>query len=215
MKTFKFGESKIYLHNNDLPENIKPPEIIAIDTETTGLSLIRDRLCLIQFAFSKQECHIVKFSKDELYDQKKHPEILKMLCNRKIQKIFHYARFDLAMIKKFFKVDLENIFCTKISSKLVRTYTDKHGLKELCKELLGVDLNKSQQSSDWSSDTLSVNQLRYASFDVIYLFELKIILEHMLEREERMKLAKSLFSFLPVRIQLDFLDYLDSDIFSH
>ena len=215
MKTFKFGDSKIYLHHNDLPKNIKPPEIIAIDTETTGLSLIRDRLCLIQFAFSKQECHLVKFSKKELYDIKKDSEILKILCNGKIQKIFHYARFDVAMIRKFFKINLENIFCTKISSKLVRTYTDKHGLKELCKELLGVDLNKSQQSSDWSSDNLTENQLRYASFDVIYLFELKRILEKMLEREGRMELAKSLFLFLPTRIQLDFLDYLDSDIFSH
>ncbi len=215
MKTFKFGESKIYLHINDLPRNIKPPKIIAIDTETTGLSLIRDRLCLIQFAFSKQECHIVKLNKEELHENKKHTEIYKILSNRRVQKIFHYARFDMAMIKKFFKVDLENIFCTKISSKLVRTYTDKHGLKELCKELLRVDLNKSHQSSDWSSNTLTESQLRYASFDVIYLFELKTILERMLKREERMKLAKSLFEFLPVRIQLDSLDYLDSDIFSH
>ncbi len=214
MKTFKFGESTIYLHHNDLPKNIKPPEIIAIDTETTGLSLIRDRLCLIQFAFSKQECHMVKFSKNE-FSSTQNSEILKVLSNSKIQKIFHYARFDLAMIKKFFKLDLENIFCTKISSKLVRTYTDKHGLKELCKELLGVDLNKSQQSSDWSSDILTDSQLRYASFDVIYLFELKRILERMLKREERLELAKSLFTFLPIRIQLDFLDYLGSDIFSH
>ena len=163
MKTFKFGESKIYLHENDLPRNIKPPEIIAIDTETTGLSLTRDRLCLIQFAFSKEECHLVQFIKETQNSPHQHQEISKILNNKKIQKIFHYARFDVAMIKKFLRVDLENIFCTKLASKLVRTYTDKHGLRELCKELLGVDLNKSQQSSDWSSKNLSDNQVKYAS----------------------------------------------------
>ncbi len=215
MKTFKFGESKIYLHENDLPKNIKPPKIIAIDTETTGLSLTRDRLCLIQLGFSKKECHLIKFTKEIQNSTKQHQEILKILNNSKIQKIFHYARFDVAMIKKFFKVDLENIFCTKLASKLVRTYTDKHGLKELCKELLGVDLNKSQQSSDWSSKNLSDNQIKYASYDVIFLFELKLILERMLEREDRMDLAKSLFEFIPIRIRLDFLDFLDIDIFSH
>jgi len=215
MKTFKFGESKVYLHQDDLPKNIQTPEVISIDTETTGLSLKRDRLCLIQFAFSKEECHMVQFNKNELGKQNKHEEILKILSNKKIQKIFHYARFDAAVIKKTFKVDVENIFCTKISSKLVRTYTDKHGLKELCRELLGIELNKSQQSSDWSLNNLSDQQIKYASYDVIYLFELKKILEHMLEREERMEIAKSLFLFLPVRIKLDLLDFIDSDIFSH
>ena len=211
MKTFKFGESKIYLHENDLPKNIDYPKIIAIDTETTGLSLVRDRLCLIQFAFSKNECHLVKFHKSE----NNFPEITGMLEDEKVQKIFHYARFDVAMIKKFLKVNLKNIFCTKIASKLVRTYTDKHGLRDLCKELLNVDLNKSQQSTDWSSDKLSDSQIKYASYDVIFLFELKNILEKMLEREQREDLAKSAFEFLPTRIQLDFLDWYDLDIFSH
>ena len=165
MKTFKFGESKIYLHENDLPKNIEYPRVVAIDTETTGLSLVRDRLCLIQFAFSKNECHLVKFGKDSLIC----PEITKMLEDNKVQKIFHFARFDVAMIQKFLKIDLKNIFCTKIASKLVRTYTDKHGLRDLCKELLNVDLNKSQQSSDWSSDKLSDSQIKYASYDVIFL----------------------------------------------
>ena len=135
--------------------------------------------------------------------------------NNKIQKIFHYARFDVAILKKTFQVNIENIFCTKLASKLVRTYTDKHGLKELCKELLAVDLNKSQQSSDWSSDKLSDNQIRYASFDVIHLFELKDRLEKMLKREKRTDIAKSLFTFLPTRIKLDLLDFTDTDIFSH
>ena len=211
MKTFKFGESKIYLHENDLPKNIEYPQIISIDTETTGLSLVRDRLCLIQIAFSKQECHLVKFSNDI----KNFPEIEKMLKNEKVKKIFHYARFDVAMINKFLKIDLKNIFCTKIASKLVRTYTDKHGLRDLCRELLHVDLNKSQQSSDWSSSNLSDSQIKYASYDVIFLFELKLILEKMLEREGRSNLAQSAFEFLPTRIKLDFLDWHDLDIFSH
>ena len=215
MKTFKFGESKIFLHQDDLPAKIKTPNIIAIDTETTGLSLIRDRLCLIQFAFSKEECHLVQFRKKDSKFDNGHSEVLKILNNHKIQKIFHYARFDVAILKKTFQTNIENIFCTKLASKLVRTYTDKHGLKELCKELLGVDLNKSQQSSDWSSEKLSDNQIRYASYDVIHLFELKDRLEKMLEREKRLDIAKSLFTFLPTRINLDLLDFADTDIFSH
>ena len=215
MKTFKFGESKIFLHQEDLPAKIKIPKIIAIDTETTGLSLIRDRLCLIQFAFSKEECHLVQFRKKDSKIDYSHSEVLKILNNNKIQKIFHYARFDVAVLKKTFQANIENIFCTKLASKLVRTYTDKHGLKELCKELLAVDLNKSQQSSDWSSEKLSDNQIRYASYDVIHLFELKDRLEKMLEREKRLDIAKSLFAFLPIRIKLDLLDFTDTDIFSH
>ena len=215
MKTFKFGESKIFLHQDDLPAKIKTPNIIAIDTETTGLSLIRDRLCLIQFAFSKEECHLVQFRKKDSKFDNGHSEVLKILNNHKIQKIFHYARFDVAILKKTFQTNIENIFCTKLASKLVRTYTDKHGLKELCKELLGVDLNKSQQSSDWSSEKLSDNQIRYASYDVIHLFELKNRLEKMLKREKRVDIAKSLFTFLPTRINLDLLDFTDTDIFSH
>ena len=215
MKTFKFGESKIFLHQDDLPAKIKTPNIIAIDTETTGLSLIRDRLCLIQFAFSKEECHLVQLSKKDSKLENGHSEVLKILNNHKIQKVFHYARFDVAILTKTFQANIENIFCTKLASKLVRTYTDKHGLKELCKELLGVDLNKSQQSSDWSSEKLSDNQIRYASYDVIHLFELKDRLEKMLEREKRLDIAKSLFTFLPTRITLDLLDFRDTDIFSH
>ena len=134
MKTFKFGESKIFLHQDDLPAKIKTPKIVAIDTETTGLSLTRDRLCLIQLAFSKEECHLVQFNSKDLKFENKNLEVLKILNNRKIQKIFHYARFDIAILKKTFQANIENIFCTKLASKLVRTYTDKHGLKELCKD---------------------------------------------------------------------------------
>ena len=145
------------MHQNDLPAKIKTPKIIAIDTETTGLSLIRDRLCLIQFAFSKKNAIWSNLTKKSKFNNK-NLEVLKILNNHKIQKIFHYARFDVAILRKTFQANIENIFCTKLASKLVRTYTDKHGLKELCKELLAVDLNKSQQSSDWSSEKLSENQ---------------------------------------------------------
>ncbi len=215
MKTFKFGESKIYLHENDLPKSIEQPKVLSIDTETTGLSLVRDRLCLIQIALSKKECHLVKFNKDNKDLQNESPEIIKLLSNESIQKIFHYARFDVAVIKKSFNINLKNIFCTKIASKLVRTYTDKHGLRDLCKELLNIDINKSQQSSDWSSNKLSESQLKYASNDVIFLFELKLILEKMLKREKRTNIANSAFEFLPTRIEMDFLDWYDLDIFSH
>ncbi len=215
MKTFKFGESKIYLHENDLPKDIENPKVISIDTETTGLSLVRDRLCLIQIALSKKECHIVKFDKSNKNLPYKSPEIRKLLENKSIQKVFHYARFDVAVIKKSFNISIKNIFCTKIASKLVRTYTDKHGLKDLCKELLNIDMNKSQQSSDWSSNNLSDSQIKYASYDVIFLFELKLILEKMLKREGRTEIADSAFEFLPTRIKMDFLDWYDLDIFSH
>ncbi len=215
MKTFKFGESKIYLHNNDLPNNIQPPKIISVDTETTGLSLIRDRLCMVQIAFSKTECHLIKFDKDFFDRTTKRHKVRDILKDEKIEKIFHFARFDIAMLNKFLKLDLKNIFCTKIASKLVRTYTDKHGLRDLCKELLNIDLNKSQQSSDWSSENLSESQIKYASYDVIFLFELKSILEKMLKREERFDIAKSCFQFLPTRVKLDFLDWHNLDIFSH
>ncbi len=213
MKTFKFGDSKIYLHHNDLPQSIEKPKLIAVDTETTGLSLKRDRLCLAQLAFPNEECHLVKFDKDFKSDQCKN--LIEVLNDKSILKVFHYARFDVAMLNKFLTINVTNIFCTKIASKLVRTYTDKHGLKDLCRELLNVDLNKSQQSSDWSAKNLTDNQIKYASHDVIFLLKLKTILDKMLEREDRAHIAKSAFDFLPTRIELDFLDWQDIDIFSH
>ena len=161
--------------------------------------------------FSKNECHLVKFGKDSLIC----PEITKMLEDNKVQKIFHFARFDVAMIQKFLKIDLKNIFCTKIASKLVRTYTDRHGLKDLCKEILEIDLNKSQQSSDWSASDLSKNQIKYASHDVIFLFDLKKKLYEMLKREDRLEISEKIFSFLQTRVELDLSGWIDSDIFSH
>ena len=215
MKTFNFGSTKVYLHKNDLPNSLEFHKEIAVDSETTGLSLVRDRLCLLQIATSRNECHLIKFEKTNLKKKIVAKNLMKLFENEKIIKVFHYARFDLAVIKKALGVNCKNIFCTKIASKLVRTYTDKHGLKDLCKELLDKDLNKTQQSSDWSAEQLSSNQLKYASNDVIFLVELKQILELMLKREGRYELSQKLFTFLSTRVDLDFLGWNDVDIFSH
>ena len=215
MKTFKFAETSVFLHNDDLPDLLDHTGEIGVDTETTGLNLSRDRLCLIQIGISKNECHLVQFKKSELEKVDKYNNLISILANKKVKKIFHYARFDLAVIRKFLNVNCENIFCTKIASKLVRTYTDRHGLKDLCKEMLETDLNKSQQSSDWSTSNLSKNQIKYASHDVIFLFELKKKLLEMLERENRLELSEKLFSFLQTRVDLDLSGWCDTDIFSH
>lgn len=215
MKTFKFAETSVFLHNEDLPDLLDHTDEIGIDTETTGLNLSRDRLCLIQIGISRNECHLVKFDKSEFQKEGKYKNLVNLLNNKKIKKIFHYARFDLAVIKKFLKINCENIFCTKIASKLVRTYTDRHGLKDLCKEILEIDLNKSQQSSDWSASDLSKNQIKYASHDVIFLFDLKKKLHEMLKREDRLEISEKIFSFLQTRVELDLSGWIDSDIFSH
>ena len=215
MKTFKFAETSVFLHDEDLPDLLDHTNEIGVDTETTGLNLSRDRLCLIQIGISRNECHLVKFDKSEFQKEGKYKNLVNLLNNKQIKKIFHYARFDLAVIKKFLKINCENIFCTKIASKLVRTYTDKHGLKDLCKEILEIDLNKSQQSSDWSASDLSKNQIKYASHDVIFLFDLKKKLHEMLKREDRLEISEKIFSFLQTRIELDLSGWIDSDIFSH
>jgi len=215
MKTYKFGNTVIHLHQNDIPKNVNLSDVVAIDSETTGLSLVRDKLCLIQLAVSDKECHFIKFDNNFFQEGNKPYELISLLSNPNITKIFHYARFDLAMIKKYLELNLSNVFCTKVASKLVRTYTDKHGLKDLCKELLKKDLNKSSQSSDWSIEELSSDQLKYASHDVIHLFKLKSILEKMLVREGRINLAKKTFEFLTSRVELDLSGWNDIDIFSH
>ena len=167
MKSLKFNKREFFIYQNDLPDDLNFGSSIAIDTETTGLSLVRDRLCLIQISSGDNNCHIIKFDVDFFKKNKTPTNLVSLLTDKKIEKIFHFARFDLAILKKFLKIKCENIFCTKIASRLVRTYTDKHGLRELCKELLDIDLNKSQQSSDWSSKTLSDSQLKYAASDVL------------------------------------------------
>ena len=215
MKSIKFNNKEFFIYKNDLPNHLNFGNSIAIDTETTGLSLVRDRLCLIQISSGDNNCHIIKFDVDYFENNNIPSNLVSLLTDKKIEKIFHFARFDLAIIKKFLKIKCENIFCTKIASRLVRTYTDKHGLRELCKELLDVDINKSQQSSDWSSEILSQNQLKYAASDVLYLSSIKKKLLVMLKREGRVELATRIFEFLDTRIELDILGWDNQDIFSH
>lgn len=215
MKPLKINNSKIFFHNDDIPENLIPGDIISIDTETTGLSLQRDRLCLVQICFENKDCHLIKLNNKQNNSSTVPKHLLKILSNKEIEKIFHYARFDLAFIKKELKIKCENIFCTKISSRLVRTYTDRHGLKDLIKDLLEIDISKSQQSTDWASQNLTDNQLSYAARDVLYLHELRNKLILMLKREGRFDLAKKIFNFLNVRTDLDILGWEKEDIFSH
>ena len=201
-----------YLHKGDIPGNLTFPSIVAVDTETMGLNFSRDKLCLVQISFGDKNSHLVQVGGELGYGAK---NLKKLLKNKDIIKIFHYARFDVAMLKKYLGVLCKSIYCTKIASKLARTYTDRHGLKELCKELLNVEISKQQQSSDWGNSELSKNQINYAANDVLYLHEIKEKLDNILERENRVQLAKALFKFIPTRVNLDLLGWQNSDIFSH
>ena len=202
---------KIKLHKNDLPDGLDLGPIVAMDTETMGLNPFRDRLCLAQLSSGDGICHAVQFDAGKYAA----PNLKKMLIDRNITKLFHYARFDVAMFRRHLGVIVSPIYCTKIASKLVRTYTDKHGLKDLVRELLGIDLSKEQQSSDWGAPELSEKQLAYAANDVAYLHKLKESLDAMLTREGRTGMANACFQFLPVRAELDLAGWADSDIFSH
>ena len=201
----------IHFHKNDLPSGVDFGKAVAVDTETQGLSMVRDRLCLVQLSAGDGDAHIVQMDRSS-YDC---PNLKAVLSDTNVEKIFHFARFDIAVLKRDLGVDMTPIFCTKIASALVRTYTDGHGLKNLCKELLNVDLSKQQQSSDWASDSLSDAQLEYAASDVLYLHQLKTILTARLMREGRYELAQSCFEFLPSRAELDLKGWHDVDIFSH
>ncbi len=201
---------KIKYYENDLPENINFGKIIAIDTETMGLNPLRDRLCLVQLSSGNNVCYLIK-----IIDLRKKPKnLIKLLKNPKIVKIFHYARFDVSVLKYTFKINIKNIYCTKIASKIARTYTDKHGYKDLCKELLNKTISKVEQSSDWGAK-LSKEQKKYAATDVLYLHELKSKLDKMLEREKRSDLAKACFEFISNRVDLDLNGWQDLDIFKH
>ena len=201
---------KIKYYENDLPENLDFGEVVAIDTETMGLNPARDRLCLVQLSSGNGICHLVK-----ILDLRKKPKnLIKLLKNNQITKIFHYARFDVAILKHAFKLEIKNIYCTKIASKLVRTYTDKHGYKDLCKELLNETISKVEQSSDWGGK-LSKDQKIYAATDVLHLHKLKNKLDIMLARENRTKIAKACFEFLGHRTDLDLYGWHDVDIFKH
>jgi len=201
-----------FLYQNDLPNNlIFSGNSIAIDTEAMGLNIGRDRLCLIQISAGDGNCHLVKFSQNNFQA----PNLKKLLGNNDILKIFHYGRFDLAILKYHLQIDIKNIYCTKIASKLVRTYTDSHGLKTICEELLGIEISKKQQSSDWGNNEISDKQIDYASSDVLYLHSLKQKLDTMLIRENRMEIYKSCVEFLPIRVDLDLAGFSNVDIFSH
>ena len=201
---------KIKYYENDLPENLDLGNIVAIDTETMGLNPARDRLCLVQLSSGDGISHLVKI----IDLRKKSKNLLKLLNNSKIQKIFHFARFDVAILKHTFKINIKNIYCTKIASKLVRTYTDKHGYKDICKELLNETISKAEQSSDWGSK-LSKNQKIYAATDVLHLHKLKNKLDMMLAREKRTNIALACFEFLGHRTDLDLYGWHDVDIFRH
>ncbi len=201
----------IHLHKRDLPDDIDFGSAVAIDTETQGLSLVRDKLCLVQLSAGDGDAHIVQMDRDR-YDA---PNLKALLQNESCTKIFHFARFDVAIMQRDLGVDTLGLFCTKIASGLVRTYTDRHGLKELTKELLGVDLSKQQQSSDWAADELTEAQLSYAASDVLYLHQLRTILTARLIREGRLEVAQGCFDFINTRCRLDLLGWDEVDIFSH
>ncbi len=199
------------LHQNDLPDGLTFGDAVAVDTETMGLNQRRDRLCLVQLSAGDGTAHLVQFA-DRNYDA---PNLKALLADPGTIKIFHFARFDVAVLRRHLGVDCRPLYCTRTASLLVRTYTDRHGLKDLCRELLGVEISKQQQSSDWGAPTLSDEQLRYAAADVLHLHRLRTALDAMLVREQRTDLAQALFDFLPTRAALDLEGWADVDIFAH
>jgi ribonuclease D len=201
----------IRLHRGDLPDLTAYKGSVAIDTETLGLDPRRDRLCVVQLSPGDGSADVVQIAAG----QKKAPNIEKLLADKSVLKIFHFARFDLATMANTFGVMAGPVYCTKIASRLVRTYTDKHGLKDLTRELLGIDVSKQQQSSDWGAETLSDPQVTYAASDVLHLHALKEKLDVMLAREGRTALAAACFGFLPDRVRLDLAGWAAEDIFSH
>jgi ribonuclease D len=202
---------KIKLYQGDLPDGLNLGPLVAIDTETLGLNPHRDRLCLAQLSGGDGVCHAVQFAAGQYAA----PNLKKLLRDPAVTKLFHFARFDVAVFRQYLGVDTGPVYCTKIASKLVRTYTDKHGLKDLVRELLNVDLSKEQQSSDWGAKELTEKQLAYAANDVAYLHQLKTALDAMLAREGRTSLAQACFDFLPARAALDLAGWEEVDIFAH
>ena len=202
---------EIKLHENDLPDGLDLGQYVAVDTETMGLNPQRDRLCLVQLSAGDGVCHLVQFT-DRDY---RAPNLEALLRDQAVTKLFHFARFDLAALQRYLGVICAPVYCTRTASLLIRTYTDRHGLKDLCRELLGVEISKQQQSSDWGAETLSEEQLRYAAADVLYLHRLKEVLDGMLAREGRRDLAQAAFDFLPSRAALDLAGWENVDIFAH
>lgn len=199
------------LHHRDLPDGLDLGPVVAIDTETMGLNPHRDRLCVVQLSSGDGTAHLVQIEKG----QTEAPNLCRMLADPAVLKLFHYGRFDIAVLLKAFGVLTAPVYCTKIASKLVRTYTDRHGLKVLLQEVLDVDISKQQQSSDWGAAKLTPAQVEYAASDVLYLHRLRDALDGMLAREDRTAVAASCFAFLPTRAKLDLMGWPDLDIFSH
>lgn len=200
----------IKLHKGDLPAGLDFGPVVAVDTEAMGLNLRRDHLTLVQISSGDGSAHLVQLNRD--YDC---PNLKKLLSDPNVLKIFHFARFDVAMMKRWMDVDCGPIWCTKIASKLARTYTDRHGLKDVAREIAGVDMSKAQQSSDWGAGELTDAQLQYAASDVLHLHQIKTGLEEMLKREGRLELAEACFAFLPIRARLDIAGWDETDIFAH
>jgi ribonuclease D len=201
----------IKLYRGDLPADLSFGPIVAIDTETMGLNPHRDRLCLVQLSAGDGNAHLVQIPKG----QAKAPRLAALLADPKVLKLFHFGRFDIAVLEQALGVRCEPVYCTKIAAKLIRTFTDRHGLKDLCKDLLGVELSKQQQTSDWGAEALSDEQMAYAASDVLHLHSLKAKLDALLEREGRTELAQAAFRFLPTRARLDLAGWPEVDIFAH
>lgn len=202
----------IHLHQNDLPDGLDFGPIVAIDTETMGLDPRRDRLCLVQLSSGNGDAHLVRIAREQV----EAPNLVRLLADTNVIKLFHFGRFDIAALKAAFGVTTAPVYCTKIASKMVRTFTDRHGLKYLLQELVGVDISKQQQTSDWGAPNLSDAQQEYAASDVLYLHRLKDELDRRLAREGRTEIAQSCFDFLPTRAELDLMGWGDeADIFRH
>jgi len=201
----------IKLHRGDLPAEVDFGSVVAIDTETMGLNPHRDRLCLVQLSAGDGNAHLVQMPKGS----HNAPRLAALLADPKVLKLFHFGRFDIAVLEHALGVRCEPVWCTKIAAKLTRTFTDRFGLKDLCRDLLGVEISKQQQSSDWGADTLSEEQLNYAASDVLHLHALKAKLDALLEREGRTELAQAAFTFLPTRARLDLAGWPEEDIFAH
>jgi len=201
----------VFYHRNDLPAHVDLGPVVAIDSETMGLNLQRDRLCVIQLSAGDGDAHVVHFPEPK-WDA---PNLVRLFTDPKVLKLFHFGRFDIAMFALHLGVVAAPVYCTKIASKLARTYTDRHGLKDLARELLGQDMSKAQQSSDWGQAALTHDQIVYAASDVLYLHALKAKLDLMLQREGRAAYAQACFDFLPTRAQLDLAGWEDIDVFAH
>lgn len=201
----------IFLHKHDLPQEVNFSDSIAVDTETMGLNIVRDRLCLVQLSSGNGDAHLIQFEAGK-YEA---PNLKRILSNDNILKIFHFARFDIATLRHYLAIEMENVYCTKIASKLTRTYSDSHGLKSLCDELLGVEISKKQQSSYWGNSEITEKQKEYAASDVLHLHRLKEKFDEMLKRENRMEIFKACIRFLPSRAKLDLQGFASLDIFAH